>query len=239
MMVTDVHGPAGKDERLSVALASLANPARISILRKLCTPRFLKDLEVYVPSRDEPDHQRLLARQTVKEHLDRLVKEEIVVARTKKGDYGVATEYVVNQQRLYHLTEEFRSLARLRPPVHLNAETASVMVGRQTSKIQGPCLVLVKGVDEGRVFSLTGRDENKEWVVGRNTDTDIVLDYDPFVSSKNSMLRSKRRGWTVEDLSESRNGTAVNFDLIPKGQPVALQHGDILGIGRSLLLFYG
>jgi hypothetical protein len=64
-----------KDEQLSTALMGLASPVRIALLRQVRTPKILKEIKVYAPgaTAGEEDRARILARQTVKENLERLV----------------------------------------------------------------------------------------------------------------------------------------------------------------------
>src|ERR1041385_4298776 len=71
------------DEALAEALDVLSKPVRLAIARALKEPRCLSEIAIApsVNSRESRFRGTLLARQTVKEHLDRLVAVGIVSAR--------------------------------------------------------------------------------------------------------------------------------------------------------------
>ncbi len=232
-------GEGGQADQLADALNALANSVRIQLLREVRTPKILKDIKVYAPVDAAGDRGRPLSRQSVKDHLDRLTQIGAVVTREIKGERGMTVEYVMNQQQVFRISEEFRSLAKLRAVPSLPLDTVLGEQEQESHQIQGPCLVLVKGIDEGQTFSLEPPDGDKaEWIIGRRRSTHISLEYDPFVSSQNSVIRWRDATYTLEDLPESRNGTTRNFRLMPKGRPTPIRNGDLVGVGRSLLLFY-
>jgi DNA-binding transcriptional ArsR family regulator len=228
------------DVELVEALEVLASPVRLALLRETRSPKTLKEITIRLPEtgpqRKRPDS--VLARQTVKQHLDRLVEVGIVVAREAKREYGATLEYVVSHQTLFLLSETFRSLARLRPSELPESVTIAHPGVLPPSAPPGPCLVLVKGLDEGRAFDLRPTDaKRQEWLVGRRRGIAVSLDFDPYVSTENARILWERGVHTVEDLPTSRNGTFHNFRPLPKGVPKALKHGDVVGVGRSLLLY--
>ncbi len=100
-----------------------------------------------------------------------------------------------------------------------------------------PCLVVVKGLDEGLAFDLSDRGKS-EWRVGRRRGCEIALDFDPSISAENSLVRWDGRVHSIEDLAESKNGTSINFRRLAKHAPTALAHGDIVGVGRTLLVYW-
>lgn len=65
----------------------------------------------------------------------------------------------------------------------------------------------------------------------------VCLDYDPYVSLENAAVARAGDGFDVSDLPQSKNGTAVNWEVLPKGGRRELRPGDLIGVGRSLLLF--
>jgi pSer/pThr/pTyr-binding forkhead associated (FHA) protein len=72
-------------------------------------------------------------------------------------------------------------------------------------------------------------------VLGREAapGVDIVLPH-PRVSAPHALFRLRTDGsLTVTDLG-STNGTFVRGEEIPRDRPVALAHGDRVGIGRDL-----
>lgn len=222
----------GTEATLSTALGALGNPLRLRLLRQLRAPKVLRDVALASEEDGRP-----LARQTVTSHLDRLVEAGLVVARTTEREYGPTTEYVLNHQVVFFLAEELRTLSRLRPAAEPDVVT---MHGdaRGRPVALGPCLLLVKGAEEGATFPLAARrGEPRAWVLGRRRGVEVCLDFDPYLSSENSIVRWDGATYHVEDLPQSRNGTSVNFAPIPRGSRAPLAHGDIVGVGRSLLEF--
>lgn len=226
--------PDTPDVRVAEALGALAHDVRVALLRELRTPKALREVEIRV--READGRERPLARQTVKEHLDRLVEAGAVLARDAERAYGPTVEYVVNHQALYALSEELLSLARLRPLAEIENATVAQDAARSGDPAEGPRLVLVKGVDEGRTFDLRPG-ARTSWVLGRRRGADIPLDHDPFVSSDNARVVWDGSRYLVEDLPDSRNGTRLNFAPLAKGTRHPLASGDVIGVGRTLLVF--
>lgn len=229
--------PDPDPRELTQALEVLASPVRLSIVRQLREPKVLKEIEVTSSRAGPGSEDRPLARQTVKEHLDGLVEVGVVTPREVQRDYGPTVEYVVNNQVLYAIAERLRGLAGLRPRDPPEDETFEGDETREGSRAEGPALVLVKGLDEGRTFPLEGDDGRGRWTLGRRREADVPLDFDPYVSRRNTLLHRDDGDIYVEDLEESRNGTRVNFELVPTGTRQPLEDGDLVGVGRSLLLF--
>ena len=73
--------------------------------------------------------------------------------------------------------------------------------------------------------------------LGRDSENDIVLP-DDGVSRKHARLQATRDGWQIVDLG-GVNGTRLNNRLIPVEEPVDLEPGDELGIGRYRLVLQG
>lgn len=229
-----------QDEALVRALAALASPVRFALLRKLRVPRTLSEIEVRTPA-DEGDAARKISRQAVREHLDRLIDIGVVTAREAEREYGPTVEYTLNHQTLYALSEELRGLARMRPAAEPHAATVrGAPPSGDARPGSGPCLVLVKGLEEGRCFPLRPPPSGMaEWVVGRRRGLAVSLDFDPFISMEHASVTWDGGGFAVLDLPDSRNGTSLNFQPIPKGVPQPLRQGDLVGVGRTLLLFRG
>lgn len=235
----DLEASAPQDDALARALTAIAHPSRLALLRQLRTPRTLREIQLRTGASDEVG--RSISRQAVREHLDRLLAIGVVHAREATRDYGETTEYSLNHQALYALSEEFRGLARLRPA---SEPVAATMAGRpgapEPRAPEGPCLVLVKGLDEGRTFPLAPpKAGRRQWTLGRRRGLDVSLDFDPFVSTENSLIVWEDGRFTLEDLPDSRNGTSVNFVALAKGERRVLRASDVVGVGRSLLVFRG
>lgn len=238
MQVEIDEGASAVDPKLSEALAALGNPVRLALLRQLRLPRALSEIRVSVRGEDGSP-ERLLARQTVKEHLDRLVQVGFVVTREAERGYGATVEYVLNHQTVFAASEELRELAKLRPEAEVAAATRpGGSAARQPGVAEGPSLVLVRGLGEGRLFDVTppptGR---REWVIGRRRGLPVTLDFDPYVSTENAIVLWEDGVHFVQDVAESRNGTTLNFEPLPRGTRRALRTGDLIGVGRTLLMF--
>lgn len=220
------------DTTLARCLGALSSPLRLSMMRTLRMPRTLREIEV----RGEEDGAKL-SRQGVRRHLDRLLEAGVISTRSAARDWGDATEFVVNHQRVFAVSEEVRNLARLRPLVEPQEATLPG-VGASPLKRAGPMLVLVKGLDEGSTFDLRPHAGKGEWIIGRRRNAAVPLDFDPTVSSENALIRFEEGRHLLQDLPGSRNGTTHNLRRLEPDERVPLSHGDLVGAGRSLLLFW-
>ncbi len=72
------------------------------------------------------------------------------------------------------------------------------------------------------------------YIVGRNTEVDIVIDGDDSISSRHAELERRGPGWYVTDVG-STNGTKLNAERITTKR--ALRDCDVIGIGRTTLTF--
>jgi DNA-binding transcriptional ArsR family regulator len=240
LLTTNMPGAReAADDTLAAALVALGSPTRLALLRAVRAPKALREIDVRIADPAAPGAPpRPLARQTVKEHLDRLLEAGLVTAREAERDYGPTVEYSLNHQELFGLAELLRELARLRPVAEPRNPTVEGLAPPPPFDLAGPCLVLVKGLDDGRVFDLPapaiGR---KEWVMGRSRGADIALDFDQFISAENTAITWEDGTYFVRDLEESRNGTTLNYQPLPKGTRRALRTGDLVGVGRALLMF--
>lgn len=225
------------DAPLVNALAALASPTRLALLRALRTPRILAEIRIRSPERDT---DAPLARQSVSKHLAQLVDAGIVATRDVVADRGETVEFFLKHQAVYALSEEVRDLARLRSTV--DAPEATVQKdGRGAARaIRPPCLVLVKGLEDGTTFDLTPDPPRvTEWVVGRRRGLAVRLDYDPYVSAENTSIRwTRAEGHVASAIPESRNGTLVNYEALRPGERRPLRHGDLLSVGRSTLSYW-
>lgn len=222
-----------KDERLCEALAALANPLRLALVRKLRTPRPLGDIDLRAADGEDA---RPLSRQGIKEHLTRLIEPGIVRVVPGGADGRSPVQYVTDHQAIFSLAEETRLLARNRPTVEPDVQTVRVPSDPGASRMPRDCLVLVKGLDEGRVFDLSPQ-RARSWLVGRRRTAAVCLDFDAQVSSENALIEWDGSHHTLRDLPGSRNGTTLNLAPLPKDAAVRLSHGDLVGAGRTLLLY--
>lgn len=226
-------------DALAEILQVLASPSRLALLQQLQTPRTVSDL-VVPPSREDAGLQkdRALSRQSLERHLDILAQAGLVAWREGEGRGRPAKEYVLNHARLFAAVEELRALTRLRATAATPESTMSLsdrgVPSPDPESITGPRLVLLRGVPEGRLLPLAAQGD---LVLGRGPDAQVRLEHDPFISSKHAILRMGAGGATIADSGASRNGTLVNGRALRKDEAFALRRGNVIQVGRSLLLY--
>ncbi len=230
MDVSDVT-PRG-DDALAATLASLGSAQRLAILRQLRMPRTLREIEV---SSERPDAGRRLTRQSVADHVERLSEAGVVLSREAQRATTRVREYSLNHQAIYALAESLKALATMRPVVEPTTPTAALALP-VAPREEGHRLVLVKGLEEGTTFPLSP--SRPLHVVGRRRGVEVCLDFDPYVSAENTLLTWEDGAVVAQDHPESRNGTVLNFRPLPRGERARLRHGDVLGVGRSTLVYW-
>lgn len=222
-------------DQLEEAFGVLANGQRLGLLRLLQEPHTASEIRL------EPSEARRggmpprpMSTQAVRKHLEKLA-EHGFLQRVPTSRRGVPAEaYVVNHARLYALAEEMRRLASLRPMAEQAGVTQQLGARKESPRTAAPRLVVVHGLQEGQCFPLAG----DRLTVGRRKGSDVRLDYDPFVSHDHAEVqRARDGGWRLHDLG-SRNGTHVNWQPLPKHGEQPLRHGDVVGVGRTLLLLW-
>lgn len=214
-------------ESLTDSLKALASPRRLEIVRLLEEPHYVEEIASKLG----------VARQTAQEHLDKLVDVGVVERTRGRRSHGPVTDYVVVPQRLFAIVEDLRSLGGLDPG------PADPELRRRTEPLEDeagppgdrdvPRLVVVHGLKIGHTVPLSGEGP---WLVGRDPDAPVCLDFDPFVSSKHAEVRRDGTDFAVQDLYSS-NGTSVRWEELPRGGDAELGNGDVLQIGKTLLLF--
>lgn len=223
-------------EELAGYLNALSHPGRLELLAQLRVPRTVREMSLKPYRREtEGNPDRLISRTALERHLQLLRAIGVVRSREAQRDGRAVEEYVVNQQRLFQVVEALRGLSHLRPAANLDVEvTVTGEVARSAPTPEGPHVVCLTGPLEGHARALGGAGP---WVLGRSPTVAIPLDYDPYASSEHARIARGTSGFTVEDLPSSRNGTLLNWRPVPPGAPVPLKTGDVVSVGRSLLLF--
>lgn len=229
--------------RLEGYLRALGYASRLELLSLLRVPRAISDIRLQ-PQQSKPGEnpERPMSRQSLQDHLDRLIEAGIVSqGRAKSEDSGrTVNEFVVNQQRLYAILEELRRVCTV--PGHASAAadaTAPLNAQRAPARAEGPRVTLVHGLYEGKTFALAdnGAPGARGFVIGRRADVHVALPYDPFVSSENAEIRRAPSGFTLTSVASAKNGTFHNWRQLERGESVPLRSGDVIGVGRSLLVF--
>jgi DNA-binding transcriptional ArsR family regulator len=214
-------------ERMAEWLKPLASPLRLRLLRFLTRPHYLEEVASHLK----------LTRQAARKHLDKLVAIGVLDRRAGQRDKLPVTEYLINPQALFLIYDEFEKLGSLR-----RDERDEVLVrtlaepGRRAppGPEAGPCLTVVRGLNLGMRSRLP---EDREWTIGRDPRCDLPVTHDPYASNRHAEVRRERGQFVLTDL-RSTNGTQHNWGLLARGGEAALRHGDLVGVGKTLLLFW-
>lgn len=225
----------GSLRELEEAFQALSNINRLKLLVQLQSPKGYSEIEL-TPSRSgaSGDEDRPISRQAVRTHVDELL-DLGVVAETETP--GRKREFVVDRTQLYAIVERMRELATVEPTVDAGGATKEMTQPASAPKPTGPHLALVRGVREGQTFPLEDAAPHDPAVIGRDADSDIALNYDAFVSSQHANVIESDEGFLVQDLEQNKNGTFLNWAKIEPGGVAPLSAGDVIGVGRSLLVF--
>lgn len=224
-------------DALADVLGALANANRLAMLAQLVSPKAIRDIRLNPEAPGDGENpERPISRQAVRDHLLKL--EEVGVVRRVSGSEPTEKpwreEYVLSHTRVFAIAEEFRKLCRLRATTEAMDGTQATPPLEGPSGLSGPRLVLVHGLNEGAAFPLAGEGP---WVIGRRRGLPVSLDYDAFLSSEHASVAASGPGFELEDLPSSRNGTYLNWRLLDARGKRRLEHGDVIGVGRSLLMF--
>lgn len=215
-------------ERLAAWLGPLASPVRLRLLRFLSRPHYLEEVASHLG----------ISRQGARKHLDKLVEIGVLERRSGVRDTGPVTEYVLDPQALFIIYDEFEKLGSLRRDDDRDARARTLPGGGRAgnSAPAGPCLTVVRGLNTGSRHALD-KDNGREWTLGRDERCQVVVAHDAYASSRHAEVRCDGRSFVLADLG-STNGTLHNWKPLPSGAEVPLKHGDVVGIGKTLLLFW-
>lgn len=219
---------------LAVYLKALSNPGRLELLWRLRFPASSGDLTVAARRRDAMRPGRPMSRQALDLHLAQL--ERIRVVSRVPNPEGGADRWATNVPQVFGLLEELRKLTAIpaAPAVDVE-ETVASRGGALTAWPAGPKLVLLSGPWEGKVFELHGKGP---WTIGRSRTREVALTYDPFVSAEHAALALEGKGAALKVAADARNPARINFVPLAPGATRELRHGDVVGVGRSLLLYH-
>lgn len=226
--------------KLAGYLEALANPGRLALLHQLRQPKAVGEIHLQPSEPGEGRPDRNITRQAVRKHLAKLEEAGLVLSQRGKREGAQVDEHVVNHAMLFALQEELRRVTRLTPTVVLGpAATMTASTREQAAKGRGARLVMVHGPREGQTFALDGRllQPDRGWVIGRRRGLAVSLDHDPFVSQEHAEILLRGDRFEVLDLRTNKNGTELNWEQLPRGGSAQVSHGDIVGVGRTLLLF--
>ncbi len=228
-------------EALAEALSALAYASRLELLEILAHPKAASDVRLVARRRTEwGEHEvRPASRQTIAKHVAKLVAADLVRETAGVDGDRARVRYATNTARLFDLVEDLRrvSMRVMNPAVDVDETIHSEGVESRLDAT-GPRFVLVRGAYEDHVYRLSGTNtEDGRWTIGRRKGLAIRLDYDRYVSSEHAHVEAERGGYRLRGREGNRNGTFVNGVRIPDGESRSLRPGDLVAVGRSLLVF--
>jgi class 3 adenylate cyclase len=116
------------------------------------------------------------------------------------------------------------------PPQPVNAGERKEVIETQRRGV--PFLLYRDDSGAQRVYVL---DESRAVTIGRGSEVDVRLEWDPSVSSVHAEAVRLGAHWVVSDEGISRNGTFVNNGRISGRR--RLRNGDMIRVGRTVLGF--
>lgn len=220
--------PLADAPAMAAALRALGHPSRLALLGFLRRPRYAEEIA---------SHLRI-SREGARKHLQRLLDAGLVERRGGLREGTSVIEYVVNGEGLFLLYDAFERWGSQHPGGPRSQAMPTVPVptppGRRAAI--DPCLTVVHGFNVGLRVHLDPRSDAPA-VIGRERRCDLALRHDAFASGRHAEVAWTGRGFRVRDL-RSTNGTSLNWQPLPKGGQRDLRHGDIVGVGKTLLLFW-
>ncbi|MGB0652350.1 MAG: FHA domain-containing protein [Thermoplasmatota archaeon] len=210
-------------------LKVLGNPKRLHLLRFLVQPHYIEEIA----------QELKMARQTAQEHVQRLLDIGVVQRVRGRRDHGPVTDFVVVPQRIFTIHDQLGKLGGLEPELEADDDMRALTTPLETGAVMSPeldlapTLTIVHGMRIGQTTTLLGEGP---WLIGREPEATLCLDYDPFVSSRHTEVRRSADGFEVADLYSS-NGTFVDWKPVERGAARVLHHGDIVRVGKSLVVF--
>lgn len=217
------------------SLDAIAYPNRFKLLTELKEPRAIGDIEL-TATVDHGNPDRVITREGVRHHMKKLRDAGFVKARTARGRGQTEHEYVVEHTRLYELSEALRDL----PLKQRGGRWDACETLTWDPPVRGcPSLTVVHGSRIGESFPLRGglREEGRGWIIGRSEDVDISLDWDARVDEQAAEIHRDDEGFEVIDLRAAKRRVVVNGEPLDRGEHASLEPGDVISVGRSVLVF--
>lgn len=231
-MSADDERPLDEENVADLAedLEALSNPHRLRLLQLLTRPRYRKEVG------EELD----MSRQAASRHVEKLLDRGFIRELEGWRESGPVKEYQVVPQRLFALGMALAEMGELEPeggPDVQDSERTADLEDDEAPRGGDPQtarLLLANGPEQGETLPLEGADGR--WTLGRDEDRDLTIDWDPYVSARHAEVHLGIDGHTVVD-ARSSNGTFVNFSRIPPAKRVDLEPGDVIRVGRTVLVY--
>lgn len=215
-------------DALAEPLKALANPKRLALLRFLREPHYLEEIA----------SELKMSRQAAQEHVALLVEAGLLEKAAGERPSGPVVEYRLVRQRYFSLFEDLRVLGATLPEADAEALQRTLAGPAQApgARAEQAELLVVGGFSPGLCAPLQRGSAGAALVLGRDPASGLVLDWDLMVSNRHAEVRPQPKGHLVVDLF-SRNGTYLNGTRIPGGTPVPMRSGDLLQVGRTMVVY--
>lgn len=232
------------EDELVSKLKAISDENRFRLLQELREPRTINEIELTAKTdTEEYREDRNLTRQGIQYHLDILRDAGFVEADLENRQGRRMNVHQIDPAGLFTFCDRVQRLAKALGQDQPATDRSTVQVSSNGSKPwpPEPRLVLVRGLDPGRAFSLSGKPPGatRGWIVGRSPKAEVSLAYDPHVSMEDAEIFPTGDGFRVMDLRSSVNRVQVNDRELECGAEEGLERGDVLTVGRSMLLYQG
>lgn len=204
-------------DQLSMRLKPLSNRTRIRLLAFLREPHYLEEVASYLK----------ISHQAARRHVRQLVDGGLVDQSLRKGTSII--DYRVSIAGIVRLNEEMEVLCSL-----LHNDQAAVNGPRAGPPATSPCIITVRGHPMGHSPSLH---QERPLAIGTDPGSAIRIEHDLRVEPRHAEIRWTDDVWSLRDLS-TEHGTWHNWTRLPPGNDTILNHGDLINVGRSFLLFW-
>lgn len=224
------------------SLEALAFANRLSLLSQLQDARTLDEIELTPVDHEGGNGSRVrcLTRQGVRYHLNQLQEAGIVRAERVREGGRVKNAYRVDKAPLWALSEALRELsANGNPTVRPTSRDPTPITWEPEPGGPGPHLVVVHGLEVGRRFRLgtLEADRRRGWILGSKEKADVPLPESPFVDEQAAEIEVEDDVYKLLDLRSARGRVSLNGETLDLGERRVLRHGDVIGVGHTLLSF--
>lgn len=218
--------------QLKETFEALSNEKRVHLLDFLTVPKYMEEIASELG----------ITRESARRHIDKLRDADLVEQRPGRRESGPVNEYVVVPQEMFRLAEALRETGVQESGEGRHLDTAPGGSATVASReIDDPSIIIAHGWELGKRIPLGGLgrgpdERSDDWEIGRADDAAVPLGFDPYVSEKHAAIRRDEDRLALRDLS-STNGTFVNGEELHSGEEHTLASGDVIEVGRSLLVF--
>lgn len=217
------------------SLDAIAYPNRFKLLTILREPHPIGDIELSATV-DHGNPDRVITREGVRHHMKKLREAGFVETQPSSRNGNIEHQYVVNPRRLYALSEGLRNLPLESRSSKRDLETP---ITWEPPSPRVPSLVVVHGSKIGESFPLRGSPSSlpRGWIIGRSQAADIQLDWDPYVDAQAAEVQRTEDGFELIGLRAAEHRVSLNGQTLDRGEKRALEFGDVISVGRSVLTF--